>query len=208
MSWKGRVSWIALAVTGSVGGFEMVGPPWIFAVLAGFVAAAWWFGERFWTTVVASLLGGAIAGLLILGPGMRLAMRVVALVDPTIEPEFTIDGTLFLVLGIGGMLGAVQALTGNLYRHGFGIRSSVLGGLIPGGLFMVGLIFFFGELSEELFELGAGAWMNIPLFGIFVISWGIAAISLADRFSRGFRSLRGRVANEPVTMEGAERVSV
>jgi hypothetical protein len=46
---------------------------------------------------------------------------------------------------------------------------------------MVELTFFAGELSQEIFDLGLGAWVNIPLFGLIALGYGIAAMAVADR---------------------------
>lgn len=150
-------------------------------LLAAVLVVAWRGMVGFWRTVVGGLLGGTLAGFLILGPGYRLAMRVVAIMDPTLEVEFSFPGTLLIVIGIGTIMGGVQAAVFQLVRRAFGVESAVWSGVVLGSVLMVDLTFFAGELSDELFELGAGAWVNIPLFGVVSVAYGIAAMAVADR---------------------------
>lgn len=150
-------------------------------LLAAALVVAWRSTAGFWRTVAGGLFGGTLAGLIILGPGYRLAMRVVAIMDPTLEEEFSLAGTLLIVVGIGTIMGGVQAAVFQLVRKAFGVESAIWSGVILGSILMVDLTFFAGELSDELFELGAGAWVNIPLFGVVSIAYGIAAMAVADR---------------------------
>ena len=70
----------------------------------------------------AGAVAGAVAGVLVLGIGLRLAMRVVAITDPTRTPEFSVGGTAFILVGIGVMLGAFAgAYLGGL-RHLLGLQ--------------------------------------------------------------------------------------
>lgn len=184
MTWQGRLAIIAVFVVTELSMGDAI-PPWIgLPVLVVAALIAFRTVPRLWRILAAGLAGGAIAGLLILGPGFRVAMRAVALMDPTRAPEFTLEGTLFIVIGIGLFLGAVQGLTSHAVRRVLSLRSSVLAGSLL-GVYVVGqLALFAGEVSEEFFELGAGAWVNIPMFGVFAIAYGIATMALADRFEQ------------------------
>jgi len=148
------------------------------------VILVWRFYDGFWKTVVSGLMGGAVAGLLVLGPGFRLVMRAVAIMDPLQPEEFTIGGTFFIVVGIGVVLGGVNGLVANLLRKVFGIRSAVLAGTLLAAIVMVNLTFFSGDLSRELFDLGISPWINIPLFSVVALGYGIAAMAIADLAER------------------------
>lgn len=150
----------------------------------------------FWRSVGGGLVGGVLAGLLILGPGFRLAMRFVALMDPVHPEEFTFGGTFFIIIGIGGILGGIVATVVNVLRRVLEIRSPFLGGLLLASVFMVDLVFFSGEISQEIFHLGISPWINIPLFGVYTLAYGVAAMAIADRFESWMT--RKRVSVEAV----------
>ena len=193
MTWQGRVAAVALIAAIALAVGDVVGPPWNLGLIGVAVLAAWRYTDGFWKRVGLGLAGGALAGLLILGPGLRVAMRVVAVMDPFKTPEFSVEGTMFIVVGIGAIFGAVFGLQGNLMRVVLGIRSAIGGGLILGGWFMLELLRS-EELRSEFFEFGAGAWINIPLFGVFAIGYGIAAMAISDLLDR-------RWSRTPVTEE-------
>ena len=181
MTWQARASTLTLPLVANFAAGDVVPAPWgIFVVLAALVTAMLYY-RGFWRAAAGGLIGGAVAGLLILGPGFRLAMRAVALMDPVHPEEFTLEGTVFIVIGIGGVLGAIQGATAHLARRAFGIDSAVFAGLLLATYMMVELTFFAGELSQEIFDLGLGAWVNIPLFGLIALGYGIAAMAVADR---------------------------
>lgn len=182
MKWQGRVSVLAVIVFAELSASDVV-PPWMgLPLLAISVLAAWRTVPRFWRMVTGGLVGGVAAGLLILGPGLRVAMRVVAIMDETQTPEFTLEGTFFIIVGIGAILGAIQGLTGHILRRVLNIKSSVVAGVLVGAFFVVQLAFFSGEISDEFFTLGEGALVNTVLFGVFSVAYGIAAMALASRF--------------------------
>jgi len=182
MKWQGRLAIIALFVFAELSMGDVI-PPWIgFPIMAVAVLIAFRAVPRLWRMLAGGLVAGAIAGVLILGPGFRVAMRAVALMDPGRAPEFTLGGTLLIVVFIGVALGAIQGMTSHTLRRVLNIRSSVVAGVLLGALMIGQLAFFAGEVSDEIFELGAGPWVNIPLFGVFTIAYGIATMALADRF--------------------------
>lgn len=181
MTWQARASTLTLLLVANFAAGDVIPAPWgIVVVLAALVTAMLYY-RGFWRAAAGGLIGGAVAGLLILGPGFRLAMRAVALMDPVHPEEFTLEGTVFIVIGIGGVLGAIQGATAHLARRAFGIDSAVFAGLLLATYMMVELTFFAGELSQEIFDLGLGAWVNIPLFGLIALGYGIAAMAVADR---------------------------
>lgn len=190
MSWTARVAAIAVIVLAyvSVGGTF----PEFFTLplLAASLYLVWRELVGFWRVLIGGIVGGGIAGLLILGPGFRLAMRAVAIMDPTTTPEFTLPGTVFIVVGIGVIMGGITATLFHVARRVFQVESAVIAGTVLATTEMVVLTFFSGDLSTELFELGVGAWVNIPLFGLVTLGWGIASMALADRFEMAMLTRR------------------
>lgn len=190
MSWKATVAALSVAVMALAtisGTLGPLGP----ALLLLSMGAAWRYMPRFWTTLVRGLVGGAIAGVLILGPGFRIAMRVVSIMDPIRPAEFTMEGTMFIVIFVGAMLGGVLGACGLLVRTALGVRSSAVAG-VGLGVATIGLLLLApGDIRTEFFELGGGPWVNIPMFGAFAVSYGIAAMAIADRLRRPGR-VRGR----------------
>ena len=182
MDWKGRAAALVVAASVLVANGDWIVPPYSLGVLVLAIALAWRYTDRFWSTVLWGAIAGMFAGLLIMGPGFRLAMRVVAILDPIRTPEFSLEGTLFIVVGIGGVLGGIMGLVGNLIRHASGLRPLVAG-LTLGVLDMVLLLSNAG-LREEFFELGAGPWMNIPMFGLYSLGYGVVAMLVAERLAK------------------------
>lgn len=184
MSWQLK----ALATVGVlIAGLSMgdiLPPPWGPLVVLTLVILLWRMHDGFLKTLVAGLVGGAAAGILILGPGFRVAMRAVALMDQARPEEFTVGGTLFIVVGIGAVLGGLNGAIVNLVRKAFGIRSAVVGGLMLATTVMVNLTFFSGDVSRELFDLGISPWINIPLFSVVALGYGIAAMAIAELAER------------------------
>ncbi len=114
-------------------------------------------------------VGGAVAGVLVLGVGLRVAMRVVAIADPLRSPEFSVGGTAFILVGIGLMLGAFSgAYLGGL-RHLLELGRGPV--VLIGTAALFPLLFGDPETRSELFELGFGAWMNIPMFAFIVVAY-------------------------------------
>ncbi|MGB7860125.1 MAG: hypothetical protein WBM90_06480 [Acidimicrobiia bacterium] len=182
MSWQGRLA-IAGVVVGALGESGVLPGAVGLPLLIVSVLAAWRYADGFWRIVATGIAGGLIAGLLILGPGFRVAMRVVALMDPSKTPEFTVGGTFFIVIVVGGMFGAINGVSGNLIRKAAGLSSLILSGGIAGGLVLT-IFVSSADLREELATFGAGTWVNLPLFGVFALAYGIAAIAIADQLDR------------------------
>lgn len=159
------------------------------------VVLGWWLVPRFWRSVLFGAVGGVVSGILILGVGFRVAMRVVAILDPIRVPEFSIDGTMFILIGIGGVFGGIMAILGNLARRGLRLTSAVTAGILPAAG-ALSLLFADTEIRQELFELGAGAWVNIPMFGLVAILYGIGAGAVTNRLER--RSAQKRSDTERI----------
>ena len=178
-------------VTGAMG---LGGPIALVGVLAAFLLL-WRLIPRFWSTLGLGALAGLISGVLVMGPGFRLAMRVVAITDPVRTPEFTLDGTFFILLFVGGILGSLGGVSIAFLRHGTGIAKSGLSLIVTVGIMV--LLLASEGLRAEFLELGAGPWLNIPMFGLIVFLYATFAGWLLAK-------LQGRWVKAP----GAEPVEV
>ncbi|HUP17874.1 MAG TPA: hypothetical protein VM848_17730 [Acidimicrobiia bacterium] len=170
---------LGLAVASVLATTPIVGPGAGVLVLVG-AGLAWWLVPRFWSGVLYGAIGGVVSGLLILGPGLRLAMRVVALIDPLRSPEFTMEGTMFIVIFVGGFFGSIFGIAGNLARRGLELRSIMASAIVP-AVAVLAVLLTTEELRMELFDLGAGARMNIPMFGMVSLLYGVGAMATAMR---------------------------
>jgi hypothetical protein len=143
------------------------------------VLAGWRYVPRFWTVVVRGAIGGVAAGLLVLGPGMRVAMRIVAVMDPLRTPELSLEGTLLIIVMLGGMFGGIVGIAVTVLRAGFDLSPRTAATVSTA----VVVAMFVGEpeLRAELLELGAGGWFNIPMFAVVAAAYGVAAARLVDR---------------------------
>ncbi|MEE8375373.1 MAG: hypothetical protein V3S26_03510, partial [Acidimicrobiia bacterium] len=195
--WQGRGAALGVVVAVILAMQDVLIPAIALPLLVVAAALAWWLTDGFWTTVAFGLAGGVIAGLLIMGPGFRVAMRVVAIMDPIRTPEFSVGGTGFIIVGIGGILGGVMGILGNLIRKAAAIASAVVAGVVLGAFEMTILLIDSG-LREEFFELGGGPWVNIPMFAVFAFGYGIAAMTIADRLDhRASKSVDAGSEKEP-----------
>ena len=170
MRWKPALGALLFLAAIPVAGSEQLGPAWSMAAFLIGIGAAWLLIPGFWRSSLHGAIGGMIAGLLVLGPGLRIAMRVVAIFDPIRSPEFTVGGTMFIIVFIGVILGGIFGLFGNVARRGFGIPPRAAG-LFPALLVML-MIGLDSELRGEIVELGAGPWLNIPMFGAVAVGYG------------------------------------
>ncbi len=129
--------------------------------------------------LLSGLIGGGVAGLVALGAGSRLAMRLVSLLGA--RREMTIEGTSFLLL-MGLIFGAMVGVSiAAALRAWPGARRTI--GTI------VGLALFAGITLDsvafnELMHDGAGGWVNFPLFLAFPMAYGWAATRLIERVER------------------------
>ena len=196
MDWKGRFAAFGVVAAALLAIEDMLVPAIALPLLVLAIALAWRFTEGFWRTVAYGLVGGAIAGLLIMGPGFRLAMRVVAIMDSARTPEFSIEGTFFFIIGIGGIFGALISAFGNLIRKSAQVTSVAVAGVVLGTVQMIMLLGDPG-LRQEFFELGAGPWLNIPMFGLIALGYGVAAMRIAGLLEHKANS-REVVAREDV----------
>lgn len=172
----------AVAVTIVVSGLMSIllgGPIWVLSLVA--LAIGWRYIPGFWRTLGHGFLGGAIAGVIVLGPGFRLAMRVVAILDPIRSIEFTVEGTVFILIGIGLVIGGVFGLGAALLRRAFSLSGRVMALGMTAAI--MGLLLADPGLRSEFVDLGAGPWLNIPMFGAVVLAYAVVANRLIDRFA-------------------------
>jgi hypothetical protein len=201
MRWKAATGTLLFLAAIPVAGSEQLGPVWSFALLVIGVGAAWLVIPGFWRSVFHGAIGGVVAGLLVLGPGLRLAMRVVAIVDPIRTPEFTVGGTMFIIVGLGAIMGGIFGLQGNVARRGFGIPLRVAG-MVP-ALFVALMIGLDNELRGEIVELGVGPWLNIPMFGAVALGYGALWTRVVTRFEMRRvekKARRGTAENATMTV--------
>lgn len=197
---------LGLAVAMALATTPISGPVAEGLVLVG-VGLAWRLVPGFWRSVLYGAIGGGVSGLLILGPGLRLSMRVVAIIDPLRTPEFTVEGTMFIVIFIGGLFGGIFGIAGNLARHGLELRSKMASATLP-AMAVLAVLLTAEDLRMELFELGAGAWMNIPMFGLVSLLYGAGAIATAMRLEqrRASKPSKGEdVSTMATNSDGARR---
>lgn len=133
---------------------------------------------RFWPRVGRGVLTGAVAGAMVMGPGLRLAMRVVAILEPSQTPEFTAGGTLFIVV-LGLILGAIFGIGVSLNADS-GRRRPVGFVVAAGGL---GLLLITPDLRTELLELGFGWPLNVPMFGAVFYAYAAVVLGFVRRRS-------------------------
>ncbi len=155
-----------------------------------------------WLAVVGM---GSVAGGLVLGLWGRAAMRVVAMVDPTVSPSFTLSGTIgILIVAVILSLPAAMLFLGlRRFLGQGGARQAAAFGLallvFPGLLFLVR----FGELHE----LGL-LWLNVGMFGAMFVAWGAsvaAGVTWADRRLLGRPRRPSGDSDRPEVVTGPDR---
>ena len=183
--WKRKIGAAVLIA----GGFAALNAWWVPSLIllpAGLVFM--WPITAWWRLLVYGALGGLFAGALVLAPGFRLSMRVVALLDPRRTPDLTLDGTLFILIAIGGLAGLAFGVLGAVGRFGWSL-SARTAWLAPAGLVMLFLLLD-DELRGELFELGAGPWVNIPMFSVVAAAYGWVVMRVVSRLDSRRRTRR------------------
>ncbi|MGH8913788.1 MAG: hypothetical protein ACRDZM_04640 [Acidimicrobiia bacterium] len=182
MRWKPPVGALLFIALIPLAASQAFGAGVSLTLLAVGIGAGWLWIPGFWRNSLHGAMSGVIAGLLVLGPGLRLAMRVVAILDPIRSPEFTVGGTLFILIGVGAVFGGIFGVIGSISRVGFGLPSRA-SGWVPA--LLVGLIIAVdSELRSEIVELGAGPWLNIPMFAGVAIAYGLVWTWLMTRIER------------------------
>jgi hypothetical protein len=162
------VAAVAVAAAPMVSGAGITLPLLVLIVVGGFLVV-----PRFGRLLLAGVLGGVVTGAIVLGGSLRVAMRIVAVMDPGREPELTPATFVIILVGVffGLSAGIVIAVLQRLWRP----RPLLIAWAT--GLVGIGLFLLAPDLRRELFEEGAGALVNIPLFTstFFAFGWSAAA---------------------------------
>ncbi len=131
------------------------------------------------------LLAGSFAGFIVTGIGGRIVMRIIAVVDPNTDIEFT-GRTIFLLIA-GGTLGAVSGATGGLlylavrrFLPGVWIWKGLAFGVI--WLLITGGIFFSIGQAEEFSDFDPPL-LGISLFAALFIIYGLIVAAIVERFN-------------------------
>ena len=183
MRWKPALGALLFIAAIPVAVSELLRPVWSMAMVLVGIGAGSLLVPGFWRRLLHGAIGGVAAGLLVLGPGLRIAMRVVAILDSVRSPEFTVGGTMFIIIGVGVVMGGIFGVIGNVARGGFGIPSGAAG-LVPALLVML-MISLDSELRSEIVGLGKGPWLNIPMFGAVAFGYGAVWTRAMVRLERG-----------------------
>jgi hypothetical protein len=170
---------LAVVVLGGVLAGGLLPPPLGITVAGVAIITAWRTVPGFWRTAGLGALAGAICGVLILAPGFRLAMRVVAILDPVRTPEFTFEGTIFIMVFLGVLVGAVFGIEAAVLRRAFTISGPVMA--LSMTAVIMGLLLAGADLRSEFVDLGAGAWLNVPMFATVVLFFSLALNRAVDR---------------------------
>lgn len=155
---------------------------WV-AILVGVAWFAWKVTGNLWPAVARGAAGGAVAGVLILAPGWRAAMRIVSIMEPTSQSVFSISGTLGVIAGAGVLIGGVMGIIGALIGLAAESRSRRAMGTILGAL-VTGFLVVHPDLGQEFAHRGGGLWINLLLFGVVAISYGLLAMAVTHRIGR------------------------
>lgn len=176
MDWKPRLATVALTI-GALGTLSLGLTPSILPLVVGLGLV--WYVPGWWRAILYGAIGGLVAGILVLGPGLRLAMRVVAILDPVRQAEFTLEGTLFILVMIGGLFGLTLGVLGALTRAGWSTKPGVAW-TVP-AFFVMLMLMVTEEFRTELLTLGAGPWVNIPMFSAVAGAYGWVAMRIVGR---------------------------
>lgn len=162
-----------------------------------FVAEASWL-QRLISVIgraSALLTAGMVSGVLVLGLGLRLMMRVAAATSPEsaqgrltdadeVVGEVTLSGTMFLALGVGVLGGMVAAAAWSTLRRWLPERSVAAGvvvAAIASGLLArpSGLV----DPHNRDFVILSPAWLALLMSAAVVVAFGVSFAVLADRWA-------------------------
>lgn len=166
--------------------------------------------------VAGSVAGGLVAGVLVLGFGSRLLMRLLAATSSTaaqgrltdadeVVGEITLGGTMFLVAGVGMFGGLAGVLGFSVLRRWLPRRSlaaGALGSTIGAGLVArpTGVL----DPDNHDFTLLSPAWLAVVLVVAMLLMFGLLAAVLVDRWSASWpvpgRSVKGVAGVLPIAL--------
>jgi len=172
-----------------------LGIPLLALTVQALMLAAFFVVRRFARVWVSGAVGGIVVGIVVLGVALRIAMRVVAILDPVRRPEFT--GETMFVLFVGGFFGLALGLWIAVAERLWAPRATAIGVVIGA----IGITAFLLEegIRDELFGLGAGPIVNIPMFFLCFALFGWAAAVVIARLQRVLPMTPGRSLTEDET---------
>jgi hypothetical protein len=108
-------------------------------------------------------------------------MRAVAILDPVRAPEFSIEGTMFIIIFLGGVLGGALGVFAAFARRGLGLDRLAISSTMT--VMIMVLLLIDSELRSEFIELGAGPWANISMFASVTFGYAWVTQLIDERFS-------------------------
>lgn len=164
-------------------GLAVLAPLVILMTIGAFVVV-----PRFARIQVSGMVGGVVTGLVVLGVGLRLAMRLVVLADDVREPVLTSETFVIIFFGavVGLMMGPVIAVSQRLWAP----SNALIGAVVAVASMSIFLIS--PDLRTELFNDGAGPLLNIPLFTATFFAFGASANEVISRIERRLPWTPGR----------------
>jgi hypothetical protein len=149
------------------------------------------------------VVGGAVAGPLVLGLGGRLAMRITAATsDDRVQGaltdaeetvgEITLGGTIGLVLFIGlfgGLVSGILFMGIRRWLRGPAWRAGLIMGAL--GLALIGRSVALDPDSID-FDLLSPRWLAVTLFVVLALFYGVVLVALIERLDRSYPMLAAR----------------
>jgi hypothetical protein len=158
---------------------------------------------RYVRGIAIAIVGGVVAGPLVLGLGGRLAMRLTAAtsddrVQGTLTEaeetvgEITLGGTIGLVIFVGvfgGLMGGFLYMLIRRWLRGPAWRAGLVVGIL--GLAAFGRLAALDPESVD-FELLSPRWLAVLLFVVLAPLFGIVLAALIERLDRSYPTLAAR----------------
>jgi hypothetical protein len=151
--------------------------------------------RRYMWTVSLLVWTAALTAVLVVGPGARLAMRLLAVTAGSaaqgrkteadeIVGRISADGTIGIFLFVGLFAGFVSVLTYLVVRRW--LPSGRLRGLALGVLLLVVMGSRIDPLRADNpdFDLVGPGWLSIVVFSVFALVQGMAVVAVAGRVGR------------------------
>jgi hypothetical protein len=160
--------------------------------------------------------GAGIAGVLTVGAGLRLMMRVLAVTSPTavqgvrteadeIVGEVSASGTIFLIVVIGvgaGVVGLALFVPLRRWLPERSVTAGVVGAAIGAGLLArpTNLLASGNRDFEVLSPVALAVAMSVAMFALFGATFGVLVDRFAGRWPRPGRSVAGVLSLVPIAV--------